>query len=244
MAKLVHNVQKKQHRERSQPGDRAKYGLLEKKKDYRLRADDFHKKQATLKAMKAKIATHNPDEYYHAMVNKKTDNRGILISERDAEVLSTAQVKLLKTQDLTYIKNIKNEVDAKIKKAQKGMLFEAKGNHTLFVDTVEQKKNFDAAKHFQTDKRLMSNKANRLRTTQLLEKPSTPEIDQAKLDSMERKKAKKYANLKANLEKLEKLKEVELRMNYAKDGMSNGNKVKIVDSEGRTAFKFKKQRKR
>ncbi|KAH3674311.1 hypothetical protein WICPIJ_009590 [Wickerhamomyces pijperi] len=244
MAKLVHNVQKKQHRERSQPGERAKYGLLEKKKDYKLRAEDFHKKQATLKSMKAKIATHNPDEYYHGMVNKKTDSRGILISERDTEVLSTAQVKLLKTQDLSYIKNITNEVENKIKKSQKSLLFESKGNHTVFVDSVEEKKSFDASKHFETDKRLMSNKANRLRTTQLLAKTETPEIDQAKLDSMERKKAKKLNALKANLNKLEKLKEVELRMNYAKDGMSNGNKVKIVDSEGRTAFKFKKQRKR
>lgn len=46
MSSLRHVVKSRPYRERSQPAARAKLGLLEKHKDYVLRARDFHKKQA------------------------------------------------------------------------------------------------------------------------------------------------------------------------------------------------------
>ena len=49
VASLKNAVHRKTHKERSQPAARRKLGLLEKKKDYRLRAADFHKKEATLR---------------------------------------------------------------------------------------------------------------------------------------------------------------------------------------------------
>lgn len=107
MVKLVHNVQKKQHKEGSQTLDRSKYGLLEKKKDYRLRAADYHKKQAALKALKHKAKAYNPDEYYHSMTRKKTDDCGILVTDRGNESLSVAQVKLLKSQDSNYVRTLR-----------------------------------------------------------------------------------------------------------------------------------------
>ncbi|KAH3678562.1 hypothetical protein WICMUC_001371 [Wickerhamomyces mucosus] len=243
MAKLVHNIQKKQHRERSQPGERARFGLLEKKKDYQLRSKDYHKKQAVLKTLKNKIATRNPDEYYHAMVNKKTDDRGILISERDAEVLSTGQVKLLKTQDLNYIKNLKNQENSKIDRLQNELLFKSQGKHTVFVNDVKEKKDFDVAKHFDTDIKLINKKENRLKLNQLIDN-KTPIIDEEILESIEKKKVKKFKNLQSHLNRSNELNEIEERMNIQKNGMENGNKFKIVDAKGRSSFKFKKQRKR
>ncbi|CDR43271.1 CYFA0S11e02894g1_1 [Cyberlindnera fabianii] len=246
MAKLVHNVQKKQHRERAQPGDRKRYGLLEKKKDYQLRARDYHKKQDTLKALRAKASARNPDEYYHAMVNKRTDDRGILISERDTEVLTTDQIKLLKTQDSSYIKTLRSEELRKIDRLQKDLVFKNSGSHTVFVDSVEAKQNFNAAKHFGTDKSLLGSKENRLRISQLeTQKSLVPELEEETVkDSLDKKRIKKFSQLQQHLERQKKLKEVEERMDIQREGMKKGNKKKITDASGRTTFKFKKERKR
>ena len=59
------------YRERSQPKARAKLGMLEKHKDYKLRAVDFHRKEDALQKMKEKAALKNPDEFYFNMVRTK-----------------------------------------------------------------------------------------------------------------------------------------------------------------------------
>lgn len=243
MAKLVHDVQKKQHRERGQLTSRAKYGLLEKKKDYQLRARDYHKKQATLKTLKAKATQRNPDEYYHAMVSKKTDDKGFLVSERDTEVLSTDQVKLLKTQDSAYIKTLRSQELQKIQKLEKTLQFKASGGHTVFVDSIEEKQKFSAATHFGTDKNMLGNRENRIKLDQLQSnKLLVPEL--ASKESLDKKRIKKFSNLQEHLKRQEKLKEVEERMNIQREGMKKGDKKRVVDALGRTSYKFKKCRKR
>jgi len=51
---------------------RRKYGLLEKKKDYVLRAKDFHRKEKTIKSLRKKAEERNPDEFYFAMEKART----------------------------------------------------------------------------------------------------------------------------------------------------------------------------
>ena len=61
----------REHRERAQPAARAKLGLLEKHKDYVLRARDFHRKQDALKALRIRAANRNPDEFHFGMIKSR-----------------------------------------------------------------------------------------------------------------------------------------------------------------------------
>ena len=247
MAKLVHNVQKKQHRERSQKQSRARYGLLEKKKDYRLRAADYHKKQAALKALKEKAKSHNPDEYYHAMTRKKTDDKGILISDRDSEVLSVEQAKLLKTQDVNYIRTMRLNELKKIEKEKEGKLFGALGKHTVFVDSIEEQESFSPEEFFDTDAALLDNRENRVRMNQLYDNSGLLKLTELDIDTKNRldlKKLKQYKLLQRRMKKEKELKEVESIMSRNLEKMKKGNKKKIVDSNGKVHFKWKNQRKR
>ncbi|KAI9188449.1 hypothetical protein H9P43_002840 [Blastocladiella emersonii ATCC 22665] len=104
------------HRERAQPAARAKLGLLEKHKDYVLRARNFHSKEKRILSMQKKARLRNPDEFYHAMEKSKTKD-GVHIVERN-EKFSADFLKLLKTQDKGYVANQRNVNVKKIEKLQ------------------------------------------------------------------------------------------------------------------------------
>lgn len=74
MSSLRNAVKRVAHKERSQPGARKKFGLLEKHKDYIERSRDFHKKQDYIKTLKKKAEDRNPDEFYFKMHNAKVTN--------------------------------------------------------------------------------------------------------------------------------------------------------------------------
>ncbi|KAI7253848.1 hypothetical protein KC335_g14815 [Hortaea werneckii] len=103
-------VQRRNHKERSQPHERSKWGLLEKHKDYSKRAADHNLKKRKLKALQQKASERNEDEFYFGMVNSETKG-GIKQGKRGEEnsggsggrSLPEAVVKLMKTQDVGYL---------------------------------------------------------------------------------------------------------------------------------------------
>ncbi|WVQ81767.1 hypothetical protein IAT38_003892 [Cryptococcus sp. DSM 104549] len=94
---------RRNHKERAQPAHRARLGLLEKHKDYVQRARDYRSKQDRISKLREKAAFRNKDEFYYGMVKGKTKD-GVAIGDRGNEALSTDVVKILKTQDLGYVR--------------------------------------------------------------------------------------------------------------------------------------------
>ncbi|KAK5016320.1 hypothetical protein LTR39_002143 [Cryomyces antarcticus] len=157
MSSMRNAVQRRNHKERAQPLERAKYGILEKHKDYSLRARDHNEKRKRLRILRQKAQDRNPDEFHFAMMSSATNN-GRKITDRGNKALSNDVVRLLKTQDAGYLRTIAQRVRKErerleeevmlvdeIGEEDKEMEDNAKaGKHTIFVDTKEEQSVFKA----------------------------------------------------------------------------------------------------
>ncbi|KAI8946380.1 small-subunit processome [Xylaria longipes] len=119
MSSLRNAVNRRVHRERDQLKDRKnRYGLLEKHKDYRLRAQDHNRKKAQLKSLRKKAEDRNEDEFYFGMLSRKGPATalssgskkwdGTVAGDRGNKALDIDVVRLLKTQDMGYIRSVRN----------------------------------------------------------------------------------------------------------------------------------------
>lgn len=252
MAKLVHDIQKKQHRERSQVSSRARFGFLEKHKDYVKRAQDYHKKENSLKILKKRAKERNEDEYYHAMHTRKMDQKGQIIKSRYANdedpSLSMDQVKLLKTQDSNYVRTMRQTELNKLGRKSKNLMFQANGKHTVFVENRDKLESFSPEEYFNTTTELLNRRENRLTHEQLTGNLTLSNALSADnimpIESLQKKKLKKFKIVKQHMERENNLKQVQQRMDMQREVMKNGSKKKVVDSKGKVSFKWKKQRKR
>ncbi|MBN3285512.1 UTP11 protein, partial [Polyodon spathula] len=157
--------QQRNHRERSQPGFRKHLGFLEKKKDYKIRANDYHSKQNQLRALRRKALEKNPDEFYHKMITNKLKD-GVHVLSQSKEEMTEEQLKVMRTQDIKYVE-MKRVAEAKKIERQKSELhlLEAEGKqnnkHTFFLNTKKEVEEFDLAKHLNTDPALVDRVYNR-----------------------------------------------------------------------------------
>jgi U3 small nucleolar RNA-associated protein 11 len=106
MSSFRNAINRKPHRERSQPASRAKLGLLEHHKDYKLRAKDYHRKNDTIQQLREKAALRNPDEYYTRMHREQTVNGQHVAKRAGADERanrSFASLQKMKQQDAVYL---------------------------------------------------------------------------------------------------------------------------------------------
>ncbi|KAF9884857.1 hypothetical protein FE257_001200 [Aspergillus nanangensis] len=122
MSSMRNAVHRRQHRERGQLEGREKWGILEKHKDYSLRAKDYNQKKAKLKRLQEKVSERNPDEFAFGMMSSHSQRAGKHgTASRDsatAQGLSHDAIKLLKTQDAGYLRTVGERVRRQIEKVK------------------------------------------------------------------------------------------------------------------------------
>lgn len=135
MSSLRKALPRREHKERHQLEARKHLGLLEKKKDYRLRAKDYHRKQDFLKKLQQKASLKNPDEFYFGMIKART-NKGVHEQDRTAQFDHESQ-KLMKTQDLNYLRTQYQMNNNRLErlKSEKQILA-SQGTHLMFDEKV------------------------------------------------------------------------------------------------------------
>lgn len=263
MGALQHSIQKKQHRERSQPEERKRWGLLEKKKDYKLRAADYHSKQAQLKLLKQKAQERNPDEYYHQMTKTRINEDANKVRTNQGQALSHDAVKILKTQDSGYVRTQLAQEQKNIERLQGELIFGGTGKHTVFVDDIQEgrlcvihgliqqtniclAKSFSAAKFFDTDNSMVNRRQNRIRRGQLEKdnRLASKQLKDEDQDELNKKRVEQLRELDQRMNREMELAKVKLEMDLQRELMKKGPKQKITDKDGNVSWKWTQQRKK
>ncbi|CAH0554016.1 unnamed protein product [Brassicogethes aeneus] len=184
--KKAAKAHQKTHRERHQPDERKHLGILEKKKDYVRRAQDFNEKKETLRLLRKRALNKNPDEFYHHMLNSKVESGQHFEKETEDED-TTDQVKLMQTQDLKYITMKKTEEHKRIEKLQS----------QLHLSSVANKMQ---NKHIYFDGPL-SKKQKKRREMEQLATMELPDVDLESLVESTRKRKALYNELGKRIER-------------------------------------------
>uniref|UniRef100_A0A7S3LL89 U3 small nucleolar RNA-associated protein 11 n=1 Tax=Aplanochytrium stocchinoi TaxID=215587 RepID=A0A7S3LL89_9STRA len=244
MSSLRNAVKRKTHKERGQPSFRKRLGHLEKHKDYVLRAQDYHKKKRKIQQLRLKALFRNPDEFYHGMVNTKLKD-GKHILEREKGTFD--EIKLIRTQNLAYLNNIRAKDKSKTEKLKASLhLIGEKpiNTHTIFLDNDAEASNFDKAEHFDTVEELADRTYNRVKKSQLSEENYFTNPFAVQRAMKQRKHA--YTELSQRLKRQKSLGTVVTHIQLHKNLEQKGKRIKVKDGEdGKPpVYRWKRERKR
>ncbi|XP_068426533.1 probable U3 small nucleolar RNA-associated protein 11 [Clinocottus analis] len=240
------------HHERSQPEFRKHFGLLEKKKDYKLRAEDYHRKENTLAALRKKALDKNPDEFYYNMISSKLQD-GVHIPNKPKEEVEVTeeQKRVMRTQDIKYVE-MKRVAEAKKIERLKGELHlldagsKEKNRHTFFVDSKAEVQSFDLAKHLDTAPELVDRVFNRPTLKTLETKSIQGVVAPRHLRKLAKQRNHQYKILTQRIDREKKLFVISQKIQTRKDLQDKNNKVKVKKETPNASaiYKFEVKRKR
>lgn len=232
MSSFKKAIPKRQYKERSQLSSRTHLGQLEKKQDYKLRANDAHKKEKKIKELREQALTRNPEEFYFAMENTR------LVGGKHHRVPKEADPELVKKQKVIDSNLLNMKVQSKVNKMNqlKSQLHlidaPASNEHVVFVDSEKDLENFDLAKHFNTLPELIGK-------TNLLTREQIENFD---LPINEFKVPTGYQDLENYSKDEKKIRRTLEKVEHEKKFL-NKDKFKVVDEE-KKLVKWFRERKR
>ena len=135
-------IPRRKYRERGQTERRKKLGFLEKKQDYKIRAEDYHAKEKKYKNLKEAARTRNPDEFYHKMIKAKIiDGEHVQFPEDK----NLEQKLVTNTQFINLVNFKKSQLEKEAEKIKIRLqlnkdIFEGgnKSIHTLYYDDEDE----------------------------------------------------------------------------------------------------------
>jgi len=256
---LRNAVKRKTHKERAQPSGRKRLGLLEKHKDYVLRARDFASKSRRLTALRRKAELRNRDEFYFGMVHARTE-RGVQHRERtnEASNVSGDVLALYRTQSAAYmdaaaaherhrVERLRGQLhflggataegsgaDANAD-ADPGADLRSRPRHIVFVDSDAEADAFDAAEYFDTAPELVdATPYNRPTRAQLAERElvSSRDPHRGRKGPSLRRVGKGYEELARAEARVAGLENARKHLQLKRDLQGKGKRRKLSDAEG------------
>lgn len=167
----------------------------------------------------------NPDEFYFGMKNSLLENgrhrklAAAEAKEREAEIGHDA-VKIMKSQDLGYVRMQATKDLKKVEKMQASLQFLGndgqdqlvdgikRKKHTIFVHNKTQAENFDVAEHFDTVPEMAGRSFNRIRRKDLIrmsrniKEEENEEIEEGRKKIVTEKELKKQRKLQRKAAKV------------------------------------------
>ncbi|CAL9754962.1 unnamed protein product [Musa acuminata subsp. burmannicoides] len=208
---------------------RKKFGLLEKHKDYVLRARAFHQKEDTLRRLREKAASRNPDEFYFKMVNTRMVD-GIHRPKSEANKYTPEELMLMKTQDIGYVLQKVQSEKKKIERLNSAL-------HTL--DHQPENKHVYYAEDREEVKEIQSRQLEKQDSLTSVKVPGR----------IKKKTAASYRELEARQKRVQNLEKLYSDMALQKELQKSGRKRRLREDEivqptSRPVYKWRTERKR